>query len=158
FLRPAAAAELWADERLPVPAGLVLWLDASRQDRAYAAYGLPAVAPSGPLAVWFDASGRPAPPVQRSRDARPKRLTPRGRGAVHFDGRNQYLECAANRSGIALQEFTVFAYAAPASNPGDFRALLAVNEIARRDYQSGFTLDLDQRGSELFETLNVEGK
>jgi putative heme-binding domain-containing protein len=158
--RLATAVEPWTDERLPVPvrAGLVLWLDASRQDRAAAAHGLPAVAPGGPLGAWFDGSGRGAHLVQRSRDAWPRLVAAGGRAAVHFDGQDDYLERTASGPALELAEFSVFVYAAAGSNPGHFPALLALNEVARRDYQSGFTLDLGQRRTDLFESINLEGK
>jgi putative heme-binding domain-containing protein len=157
-LRLAAAVEPWTDERLSVRSGLVLWLDASRQDRAFAAHGLPGVPPGGSLSVWFDGSGRGAHLVQRSRDAWPRLLAAGGKAAVHFDGKDDYLECAGGGPGLALGECTVFAYAAAGSNPGRFPGLLAVNQVGRRDYQSGFTLDLGPRPTELFESLNLEGK
>jgi putative heme-binding domain-containing protein len=143
---------------LLVRAGLVLWLDASRQDRAAAAIGLPGVAPGGPLGAWFDGSGRGAHLVQRTRDAWPRLVAAGGRAAVHFDGQDDYLERTASGPGLELAEFTVFVYAAAGSSAGHFPALLALNEVARRDYQSGFTLDLGPRRTELFESLNLEGK
>jgi hypothetical protein len=134
----AAAVEPWADERLPVHDGLVLWLDASRQDRAFAAHAQPGTASVGPLAIWFDASGRGAHLVQRTQDAWPRLLAAVGRGAVHFDGKDDYLERTSLGPGLELGEFTVFTYAAPASNVGRFPALLAVNEVAPPRLSIGF--------------------
>src|SRR5947199_209913 len=50
---PANAAEPWADRALPKADGLVLWLDAARQNEARAAHGLPPLPAGAPLALWY---------------------------------------------------------------------------------------------------------
>jgi putative heme-binding domain-containing protein len=151
-----AEVEPWADGAIPVKHGLVLWLDASSQVRAFAASGLPAVAADGPLPVWFDGSGRGARFVQRSRDAWPRLVVATGKAAVRFDGKDDRLEAA----GFAqkLERFTVFLVAAPRSNGGAFRGLLAANEVGRRDYDTGFTIDLGPVATPRFGAVNLEGK
>ena len=156
--RTTAAAEPWTDERLSIHDGLVLWLDAARQDRAYAAHHLPAVAPGGELSVWFDGSGKDVRLVQRSQGASPRLLVAGGRATVLFDGQDDHLQLTGSGPGLDLDEFTVFVFAAAASNPGHYPGLLALNEVGRRDYLSGFNLDLGPRRTALFESLNLEGK
>jgi putative heme-binding domain-containing protein len=155
--RTAAAIEPWADTALPAREGLSLWLDATRQVRAFAAQGLPPVLPGGPMPAWFDGSGRGRHFVQRSRDAWPRLLVAEGgKAAVRFDGKD---DCFAQAGpGLKLERFTAFVVAAPRSNAGGFRGLLAVNQTARRDYETGFTLDLGFAPTGRFESLNVEGK
>jgi len=156
--RTTAAAEPWTDERLSIREDLVLWLDASRQDRAYAAHHVPPVAPGGELSIWFDGSGKGVRLVQRSQGASPRLLLAGGRATVLFDGKDDHLQLTGSGPGLDLDEFTVFVFAAAASNPGHYPGLLAVNAVGRRDYQSGFNLDLGPRPTERFESLNLEGK
>src|SRR5205085_5591904 len=56
-----------------------------------------------------------------------------------------------------LAAFTVVIVAAPRSNPGGFRGLVAFNAPDRRDYESGLTVDLNTNSSAEFDQLNVEG-
>ena len=89
---------------------------------------------------------------------RPRLLVAGSRATVLFDGKDDHLELTGLGRGLDLDDFTVFVFAAAGSNPGQFAGLLAVNEVGRRDYQSGFNLDLGPRATELFESLNLEGK
>ena len=50
------ALEPWADQKLPVQADLLLWLDAARQPAARDARKLTPA--GGPLDVWLDEIGR----------------------------------------------------------------------------------------------------
>ena len=65
IVAPAFAAEPWADGRLDVRDGLILWLDASTQVKAHAALSLPPVPPSGTIETWLDASGKNHHLIQR---------------------------------------------------------------------------------------------
>ncbi|HYH68086.1 MAG TPA: hypothetical protein VD866_25545, partial [Urbifossiella sp.] len=82
---PAAAAEPWADPKLPVAAGLELWLDAAR------ANGDKLVPHDGKLETWFDASGKGRHLRQPKTDARPTRLPAGGSAVVRFDGLDDHL-------------------------------------------------------------------
>src|SRR5258708_2364276 len=50
----ANAAEPWADRGLGVTNGLVLWLDASRQEQARHAAGISPLFSGGAVDVWYD--------------------------------------------------------------------------------------------------------
>src|SRR4051794_5568981 len=65
------ATERWADAQLPVKSGLVLWLDASRQNAARQARQLPALSDNGEMDFWFDGSGHGVHVSQGMADARP---------------------------------------------------------------------------------------
>src|SRR5262245_46006281 len=128
----ARGAEAWADAALPVSDGLLLWLDAGRQGAARKALDLPPVGDGGRLSAWFDGSGNKLHVVQRAQPAQP-RLAVRGKhAAVRFDGTRTYL--GVTGQDRTLKEFTLFVVAAPRSNAGFFRALLAANETGRNDY------------------------
>ena len=95
FLVPATpvhAVEPWADRSLTVTGGLVLWLDASRQENARQALGMPLLAPGGPVDIWYDGSGLGRRIIQRLRPARPVFLTAKGKAVVRFDGQDDHLE------------------------------------------------------------------
>lgn len=154
--RSASAAEPWADRSLPVPDGLVVWLDASRQADARKANDLPAL-PSGAIAgVCFDGSGNRLHFVQRLQTAQPKLVRDGKHAAFRFDGKASHL--AVSNARKQAKDCTLFVVAAPRSNAGFFRGLFAVNELGQRDYTSGFTLDLTGEGSARLDRVNVEGK
>ena len=56
FCGAAHGVEPWADQNLPVKDGLITWLDATRQEPAWAAHQKELL-PNDPLDVFFDASG-----------------------------------------------------------------------------------------------------
>jgi putative heme-binding domain-containing protein len=153
---PGRQPEPWADARLTMTRGLTLWLDAGRQGPARTAHDKPALTAGGPVDVWYDASGNGLHLVQRSRPAMPRFVPAGDRAVVRFDGQAACLGLTGlNRD---LGDFTAFLVAAPRSNPGDFRALLAVNETGKNDYTTGFTIDQSGPGSGRFDQLNVEGR
>ena len=146
----AAAVEKWADPKLPVAAGLELWLDAARANG-------PQLAPhDGQLEVWHDASGNGRHVRQPTAGARPTRMPAGGSAVVRFDGRDDHLR--AVKLGAALETFSIFLVAAPRQNPGGFRAALAFNAAGGRDFETGLTLDLGPAPSSRFSALNVEGR
>ena len=144
------AAEKWADPKLPVTAGLELWLDAAR------AGGDKPTPPDGKLDAWFDASGKGRHLRPPAADARPTRLPAGGSAVVRFDGLDDHLR--ATRLGAELETFTVFVVAAPRRNLGGFQGVLAFNAPGGRDYETGLTLDLGPVGTPRFSVLNVEGR
>src|SRR5262249_40893950 len=93
--------------------------------------------------------------VQNVADAQPVFAVDNGHGAVRFDGRNQHL--LLRDLGLAYSDVTIVAVAAPFSNTGDFRAILALNRVDEHDYQSGVNLDLGPAFYGRIQTLKPEG-
>lgn len=150
------AIEPWADARLPVTSGLQLWLDAGRLDAARTAQGQPALKSGDSVEVWFDGSGGGRHVNQATPSARPRLLRVGDGWVMRFDGQDDHLRrVGLNRT---LQAFTLFIVAAPHANPGDFRGFLAVNQKDRRDYESGFTVDMNWPSTPAFSQLNIEGR
>ncbi len=129
LLALALAQEPKSDERLKIREGLELWLDGAR-----------------PEGAWLDASGRGR---HLAGQAAP------GPQGLRFDGRGRHLSADGLRGSFA--DVTIFIVAAPFSNAGGFRALLAMNAAGQNDFSSGLTLDLGPGGGERFDSLNVEG-
>jgi putative heme-binding domain-containing protein len=151
-----APVERWADSRLPIHGGLVLWLDASRQSAGRQSMAMGAVPQGGSLGVFLDGSGHGRHMVQRWGDAQPKLVSAGRLAVVRFDGRDDHL--AFTGPPAQIDDNTVFLVASPRANPGGFVALLAGNAIGRRDYETGFTIDQSFPATSSFDTLNVEGK
>jgi putative heme-binding domain-containing protein len=150
------AAEPWADARLPVQDGLQLWLDAGRLNAARQAKGQAALKTGAAVESWPDASGLGRNVRQEKTNAQPRLVRVGDDWLVHFDGDDDHLRrVGLNRT---LDAFTIFLVAAPRANPGDFRAFLAANEPGRRDYETGFTLDMSFEAGDRFEQVNVEGR
>src|SRR5262245_22160525 len=147
--------EPWGDKRRPATEGLVLWLDASAQAEARKALGKPAVLDGQSLDVWFDASGHGRHLTQPGRDAQPRFEALKGGAAVRFDGQDDFLFLAGLK-----QEFrtaTVFVVAAPMTNAGTFRGLVAGSTLGKNDYTHGFNIDLGPFGTPRWQWLNLEG-
>src|SRR5262249_46871002 len=147
FAATASAAEKWADDRLPVTAGLELWLDASR---------LTARADGSRLESSPGGSGNGRHLCQENIEARPTVMAVGNGRVVRFDGQDDHLRVTGlDRSVDGL---TVFLVAAPHSNPGTFCGFCAANAKDQRDYESGFTIDLGPYPTPAFSQLNVEGR
>ncbi len=144
--------ESWADPGLPVTRGLALWLDADRLNAARDAHGQPPVSDGDRVDRWYDASGRRRHLDQPRDEARPAYRA----GALRFDGESSSLERAD--ATLPTGDFTLFVAAAPFSNGGGFRGLVAMNKQGRDDFTTGFTVDLGYGYTPRFEALNVEGK
>ena len=149
------AVEPWADSRLTITNGLVLWLDVSRQNAARGAAGLP------PLQSWNDApdllldsSGNHRDLVQPVLTARPRFRQEFNGAMLSFDGQDDFL--AATAPGSLLTNATVLVVAAPRTN-GGFRALLSCNATGRNDYTSGLNLDFGSAPGSVLARVNAEG-
>jgi putative heme-binding domain-containing protein len=158
----APAVEPWADKRLPVTAGLEVWLDASRENAARAALKAPNAAGGNELsiaassvAVWHDGSGHRRDLAQKVAAAQPHYSVQQDAGVMRFDGIDDAL--ALPKWGADFDELTIFLVAAPQRNGGGFPALLALNRDNANDFQSGLTLDFGPAASDKFNFLNVEG-
>jgi putative heme-binding domain-containing protein len=148
--------EKWADSRLEVTSGLTLWLDASRQGSARSAHQKPPLHDGSLVDVWYDGSGNGNHVVQQVHAAQPRYLPAGELAVVRFDGVDDCLGITGLKQ--AVDEFTVFLVGAPRSNAGDFRGMLAINEIGKNDYLTGFNIDLTGERSDKFDRLNVEGR
>ncbi|MFO0906932.1 MAG: hypothetical protein U0794_00980 [Isosphaeraceae bacterium] len=151
----AVEPEPWADSKLPVRAGLVFWLDATRQPAAHAAKGLLPPRSGEPIGSWFDGSGNRHHFVQLRAESQPRYLTPGGQGVVRFDG----VDDAFERTGFGqkFDALTVFLVLAPRSNAGAFRGILSMNATGRRDYETGLNVDLGPMPGRSFDVLSIEG-
>ncbi len=134
----------------PVTAGLKLRLDAGETAR---------------LAAWkSDAAVSQLPSLvdgsvsfgQSDRLQQPRAVQVGDGWVLRFDGENDNLRAVG--TGLSAESVTVFIVAAPHSNAGDFRGLLAGNAPDRRDYETGLTVDLGPGPGGSLDQLNVEGQ
>ncbi len=148
------APEKWADPGLAIKDGLVLWLDAGRLNAARQAHGGKDLLDGDRVDCWYDAAGAGRDVTQKNAVAQPTFLageTP----ALLFDGDGSYL--SLNGAGLSFKDATVVVVAAPFSNPGDFRAFLAMNQDGKNDYITGLNLDLGPGVGTRFDAVNAEG-
>jgi tetratricopeptide (TPR) repeat protein len=154
--RVTRGPERWAAPGLRVVEGLELWLDAARLNAARQALGQAPLKAGDAVETWFDASGKGRHVGQAVQAARPVLVRAGEDWLVRFDGADDHLR----RTGLkrSLDACTVFVVAAPRANPGGYRGFLAANETGRRDYVTGFNLDLGPGATARFDYLNVEGR
>ena len=149
-----------ADDGPPVKKGLELWLSARSVAGALAAPGAAPLQRAQPLGIWPDQSGKGRDLVQQTAQKQPtvERPDPANPQAavVRFDGQDDSLLLAG--PGKDYRDLTLFVVAAPKTNFGGFRALLAFNKQGVNDYTSGLTLDLHAFPSLSFSLLNLEGR
>jgi putative heme-binding domain-containing protein len=145
----------WADARLTVREGLVAWFDAASLGEAHRANSTVLPPAGAPLDIWFDASGHGRHVTQPIAAARPRWLVLGDHPVVRFDGDDDFL--GVTNIHETVENGTLFIVAAPRSNSGAFRAMLAFNELGKNDYVTGLTVDLGGAPSANFETLNLEG-
>jgi len=151
----AAAVEPWADTRLTVTNGVVLWLDAAREPAARQAHRLVAPVSGRPIDFWHDASGHAHHLNQGVLDARPLWRRFSGSAVMFFDGQNDFLATAVPPE--SLSQCTVVAVVSPHANPGSFRGFLSCNAFGKNDFQSGLNIDLGGPASTNWNRINVEG-
>jgi putative heme-binding domain-containing protein len=140
-LWPASAKDLPED-------GLILHLDAGATDKA-------GNTTPGPLPRWMDLSESRRDFVQDNAMLQPQRLWIDGQAIVRFDGQQDYMRALGQAESI--DNMTLFMVAAPHENLGDFRGLIATNALGKRDYESGFNLDLGPGPTRRLDYLNIEG-
>jgi putative heme-binding domain-containing protein len=152
---PAAAAEPWADPKLPVKDGLVVWLDASRLADGRKALTLPPVMDGAPVDLWPDASGHKRHVAQKDAKARPAYRPTGDFHAVRFPGRDAQLRFST--TGLSFPAVTVFVVAAPYSQAEWFSGFLAMSEGGKNDYLTGLNVDQGTDPPQRFSCVNVEG-
>ena len=150
----AAELEPWADQRLPIKAGLQWWLDASRVNAARQAQQLPEIRDGNLLAIWPDASGWGRDAVQRQDTAQPSFRSSSQGNYLQFDGIDDYLLATTNQ--LRSNTFTAMIVVAPEHNRG-WPGIISANARGRNDYQSGFNLDLMHEPTARLETVMTEG-
>lgn len=142
-----------ADESpLPVTEGLELRFVAGDAGEDVAT----GTAAEAPVSSWPESTGRHGAATQATDAAQPNLVRVGGSAVVRFDGVDDHLRL----TGIDrdLEGVTLFVVAAARENPGGFRAFLAANQTDRRDFQSGFTVDMGPFATPAFSQLNVEGR
>jgi putative heme-binding domain-containing protein len=149
--------EGWADSALPVKDALRVWLDATRQVKAWEAHEKTLIG-GEPMDVWYDGSGHRRHFTQPLQNGQPSFLEAKTQAAVRFDGKDDHLRWSG--ADAPLQGFTIFIVAAAHSNEGGFRAFLSAHETGKNDFSTGFNLDMGPRksdGPNGFRMFNVEG-
>jgi putative heme-binding domain-containing protein len=156
----AAGVVQAADDELPVKDGLELWLDARSVAGTVAPPGARPLEAARPLAKWPDQTGEGRDLVQSVAEKQPtvQRPVPTlpQAAVVRFDGQDDSLFLAGPAKDY--RDLTLFVVAAPKSNLGGFRALLAFNKTGVNDYTSGLTLDMHGFPSFTFSLVNLEGR
>ena len=145
----------WADKGLEVRDGLQFWLDASRVNDARTGAGVAKLLPADFVAEWHSAVGSQSNAIQPKETAQPKLMNVGDSSVLRFDGDDDHLRML--NTGRVLHSATVFVVAAPHSNRGAFRGLIAANAPEQRDYESGFIIDLGPGQTRDFSQLNIEG-
>ncbi len=110
----------------------------------------------GPIARWKNLARGLGDFQQSDNDAQPSLVRVGDSSVVRFDGERDNLRSVENNLD-GIEEISVFIVAAPHQNPGGFRGLVASNARQRRDYETGFNVDLGPGPSRKLDTMNVEG-
>ena len=146
-------------------AGLELWLDAQQEAAQRLSAPGSAFKSGEPISQWSDASSGKRMAVQSDAVRQPKLVQVGGSAddasagagwVVRFDGEDDHLRVL--EMDRRYTSFTLFVVAAPHSNSGNFRGFLAFNQKNRKDYETGFTLDMNSRFSPKLQELNLEGR
>ncbi len=145
----------WADKQLRVREGLALWLDAYAIPTANGVSKDRSTSAGVSLAEWKDGSGNSRHFLQDRAEDQPKLVRIGDVWTVRFDGDTDHMRCISVAGQASA--LTVFIVAAPHQNLGDFRGLFATNAVGKRDYESGFNIDLGPSGSSSFQHINIEG-
>lgn len=153
-IAPAGLAEAAAPPL--VDANVELWLDAGQINPHRSDSGHPALAAGDLLEQWPDLSGRKRNLNQPSENKRPKLMQAEQFWFVRFDGQDDCLRYLGQPTELSTA--TAFFVVAPHDNPGDFAGLFSANARDRRDYESGFNIDLGPGPTADFSQLNIEGR
>jgi hypothetical protein len=127
FAKTARAVEPWADPKLDVRDGLLMWLDASRQPAAAEAMKAPSPANGAKVDRWFDGSGSGLHVSAANDGARPTYRVGERDGrwppAFYFDGRDDAVVASTDRQ--PLKNATVVIVAAPQAVHQNFNCIFS---------------------------------
>ncbi|MDG2220458.1 MAG: ThuA domain-containing protein [Rubripirellula sp.] len=129
---------------LPNLDGLILRLDAGQAATQQE---------PGPIKTWHNLANTEFQFSQASLKYQPKLVAVSDSHVVRFA--DSHLRSIGNQ--ITTKSLTLFAVVSAHSNEGDYRGWLSSNAPERRDYQSGFNLDLGPAPSQKVDAINVEG-
>ncbi len=153
--RGLAAEAPWADQTLPVRAGLELWFDAARENEAREAHYMNRLPSGGRMELWHDSSGHARHAAQWVAEARPIfHAGPEGNW-VGFDGAD--FLAALVTPGVEWKAETVFIVARPEEANGDYDGLFSATRRGESDYTSGLNVDLGTLAGGEWRAVNVEG-
>jgi glucose/arabinose dehydrogenase len=150
FVSSLQSAEPWADPKLPIRDGLVVWLDASRITMSN-----PSVKAGDALDHWPDASGNKVDLRQNDARLRPTLRQLGDWHAARFNGSDVHLR--GSNLGRSFRDLTVLVVAAPFANPDWFSAFLAASAGGKNDYESGLNIDLGPSPQPRIQVVNIEG-
>ncbi len=139
--------------------GLILHLDAAKwSDVSTTLPTTEKANESKPITSWDDLSGSGHRFVQPKSEDQPQLHFVGGQPVIRFDGQSHHLRCfGLGAQGKTTDALTLIVVAAPQDNPGDFRGLFAINAVGKRDYESGFNIDLGPGPTRQLEFINLEG-
>lgn len=149
------ATEAWADPKLPVRDGLILWHDATRQATAWQAAGRTVPVNGKRLDIVYDGSGHQRHLQQRFQEHQPRFWSVDEFAVFRFDGTDDHLSWQGPPRSV--RSATIFLVASPKSNAGMFRAFLSAHPPGQNDYQSGLNIDLGGTATSGLDVINVEG-
>ena len=130
---------------LPKLSGLVLHLDAANV----------AISQQGnEVQTWANQATGLSNFSQESREHQPKLVEVSDSRVIRFD--DAHLRSSGN--SLTSTSLDIFVVVAPHSNPGEFRGWLSANAEGKRDYESGFNLDLGPAPSRKLDVINAEGR
>ena len=153
--RGFAADAAWADQTLPVRAGLELWFDAARENEAREAHYMNRLPTGGRMEFWHDSSGHARHAAQWMAEARAVfRAGPEGNW-VAFDGADFF--AALVTPGVEWKETTIFIVARPEKASGNYDAFFSAARRGENDYTSGLNVDLGNVAGGEWRAVNVEG-
>ncbi|HEY3899739.1 MAG TPA: ThuA domain-containing protein [Chthoniobacter sp.] len=149
------AVEPWTDPRLPAKDDLALWLDAAKVKEGRAALGAHELDLNlRRVDLWPDGSGQGHHVRQPAKESQPALVTSPGGSTLRFDGKASFLLGAW---AAKLDTASVFIVAAPRTNGGGFRGLVAMHPEGKNDYVGGLNVDLGSAAQSTMDMINVEG-
>ncbi len=148
---PGRVNRVVAQESVPT-AGVSFWLDIQRleasQDSSDDGH-------ASPIAKLPDSSGNGREFLQFERSQQPNLIQLEGGKVLRFDGQDDSMRFLGPSQ--SLRSAHLFLMVTAHENPGDFRGFIAANAKDRRDYESGFNVDLGPGPSWKWDNINVEG-